>query len=284
MTLVLPAYAKLNLTLNVIGRRSDGYHEIASVMQSVSLHDLITVERCDCKIFNSGGLPIEGENLVLKAARELEAHLGQALPFKTHLHKRIPVAAGLGGGSADAATFLRAAVALYRLRVSFDDLVSIAAAVGQDVPFFLQGGTALASGLGSTLEPLPAMPPNWAFVVVAPPIQVSTQRVYEAQGGGDAGEREGKRTNRLALALKSGSPISPDDFGNDLQPAAERIYPELKTFADKVRSILPGAQMTGSGGAFFAAFSDIRAARQALSDTRGQGMRAWLCRPVPAWA
>jgi 4-diphosphocytidyl-2-C-methyl-D-erythritol kinase len=282
MTLVLPAYAKLNLTLDVIGRRPDGYHEIASVMQSVSLHDLITVELCDCKIFDSGGLPVAGENLVLKAARGLEAHIGQALPLKTHLHKRIPVAAGLGGGSADAATFLRAAVALYRLRISFDDLVSIAASIGQDVPFFLQGGTALATGLGSTLEPLPPLPANWAFVVAEPPVQVLTRQVYEAFD--NPLPDPPRRSERLALALKSGSSISADDFGNDLQPAAERSHPELRVFAERIRALLPGAQMSGSGGAFFAAFPDAGAARAALDEVRRQGIAAWLCRPVPAWA
>jgi len=104
--LILPAYAKLNLTLDVTGRRPDGYHDIDSVMQTISLHDLIWIERTDCRVFDVVGPMIAGENLVLKAARELEGHLSRALPFTIRLFKRLPMGAGLGGGSADAAAFL----------------------------------------------------------------------------------------------------------------------------------------------------------------------------------
>src|ERR1700736_14981 len=126
MTLVIPAFGKLNLTLDVIGRRPDGYHEIESVMQTISLHDLVSVERSDCKVFDVIGPPIAGENLVLKAARELEAHVSQSLSFQIRLHKRIPIGAGLGGGSSDAAAFLRAAVALYDIKISPVELQEVA--------------------------------------------------------------------------------------------------------------------------------------------------------------
>ena len=115
MALILPAYAKLNLTLDVIGRRPNGYHDIDSVMQTVSLHDLLWIERTDCRVFDVVGPPIEGENLILKAARELEGRLNGVLPFTIRLFKRIPMGAGLGGGSSDAATFLMAANHLYDL-------------------------------------------------------------------------------------------------------------------------------------------------------------------------
>ena len=105
MALILPAYAKLNLTLDVTGRRPNGYHDIDSVMQTISLHDLIWIERTDCRVFDLVGPAIAGENLVLKAARELEGHVSRQLPFTIRLVKRIPIGAGLGGGSADAAAF-----------------------------------------------------------------------------------------------------------------------------------------------------------------------------------
>src|SRR6267154_813339 len=113
MALILPAYAKLNLTLDVSGRRPNGYHDIDSVMQTISLHDLIWIERTDCRVFDVVGPAIEGENLVLKAARELEGHVGRRTPLTTRLFKRRPLGAGLGGGSADAAAFLKAANLLY---------------------------------------------------------------------------------------------------------------------------------------------------------------------------
>src|ERR1700704_2071393 len=126
--MILPAYAKLNLTLDVTGRRPNGYHDIDSVMQTISLHDLMWIERTDCRVFDVVGPVIEGENLVLKAARQLEGRAGRALPFTIRLFKRIPMGAGLGGGSADAAAFLKAADQLYELNLKPAELVEIATA------------------------------------------------------------------------------------------------------------------------------------------------------------
>ena len=184
----MPAYAKLNLTLDLLGLREDGYHEIASVMQTVSLHDLLLVERSDCRILEAVGPPISGENLVLRAARELEACAGRALPFRIRLIKRIPIGAGLGGGSADAAAFLRVAPSMYGLDLGPDRLLALAAQIGQDVPFLLRGGTALASGRGSSVEPLPPLSGALRFLVVCPEVEVSTAAVYQAAGAevGDA--------------------------------------------------------------------------------------------------
>src|SRR5207244_1486611 len=152
------------------------YHDIDSVMQTISLHDLIWIERTDCRVFDLVGPAIDGENLVLKAARELEGHVSRELPFTIRLFKRIPMGAGLGGGSADAAAFLKAANLLYELKLKQAELVEIAMAVGQDVPFLLSGGTARATGLGSTIAPLPAVPSSWRFLVVCPPVEISTDR------------------------------------------------------------------------------------------------------------
>src|SRR5437763_858499 len=127
-------------------------------MQTISLHDLIWVERTDCRVFDVVGTLIDGENLVLKAARELEGRVSRALPFTIRLFKRIPIGAGLGGGSSDAAAFLMAANDLYGLKLNRADLVEIGTGVGHDVPFFLRGGTAHATSLGSTIAPLPSVP------------------------------------------------------------------------------------------------------------------------------
>src|SRR5438445_6164392 len=152
-------------------------------MQTISLHDLLWIERTDCRVFDVVGTPIEGENLVLKAARELEGHVSRTLPFTIRLYKRIPMGAGLGGGSADAAAFLKAANLLYALKLTHGELAEIATAVGQDVPFLLSGGTARATGLGSTIAPLQAVPSSWRFLVVCPPVETSTRAVYEAVHG-----------------------------------------------------------------------------------------------------
>jgi 4-diphosphocytidyl-2-C-methyl-D-erythritol kinase len=295
VALILPAYAKLNLTLDVIGRRPNGYHDVDSVMQTISLHDLVLVERTDCRVFEVVGPAIDGENLVLKAARELEGHTGRALPFTILLFKRVPLAAGLGGGSADAAAFLRAANLLYALKLSSGELVEIATAVGQDVPFLLEGGTARASGLGSTVSPLPPVPSSWRFLVVCPPIQISTQAVFDVVDGGAPSAR---RTPALIAALQAPTQTLPRErgrelpkgegrvgaFGNDLELASRRVFPALDDAINRLRDAVPRFTMSGTGAAVFAQFDRRQDADRALNAVRGLGYPAWLCRPIPAAA
>ncbi len=304
VALILPAYAKLNLTLDVTGCRPDGYHEIDSVMQTISLHDLIWVERTDCRVFEVVGPVIEGENLVLKAARELERRTSRALPFTIRLFKRVPMGAGLGGGSADAAAFLKAANLLYDLKLRPNELVEVATAVGQDVPFFLSGGTARATGLGSTVSPLPPAPSTWRFLVVCPPLEIPTRAVYEAvDGSGPSARRtpvlvaalvnppprpspargEGEAPT-LTLPRERGRELSKVVFGNDLEPASRRLFPVLEDAVIRLRRVVPGLTMSGTGAALFAAFARRQDAEGALAAVRELGYPAWVCRPVPATA
>ena len=277
--MIVPAYAKLNLTLDVLGLRDDGYHEIASLMQTISLHDLLLVERADCRSFEVFGPQLEGENLVLKAARALEAWTGRALPFRIRLHKRIPVGAGLGGGSSDAASFLRVANILYELNLTKDQLLEIAAGLGQDVPFFLQGGTALASGRGATVEQLPPVPASWTFLLVCPQLEVSTAEVYRALDGSQMAPT-GHRTSRVAAAIGAGTAPDPAELGNDLEPAALDLHPPLKPVIARIRDHVPHLRVPGTGSAFYALFTDPVAARTAAERMAGDGMAVRLCHPV----
>ena len=290
MALILPAYAKLNLTLDVTGRRPDGYHDIDSVMQTISLHDLIWIERTECRVFDVVGPMIAGENLVLKAARELEGHVSRALPFTIRLFKRLPMGAGLGGGSADAAAFLKAANLLYDLKLKPGELIEIATAVGQDVPFLLSGGTARATGLGSTVAPLPAAPSSWRFLVVCPPLEIPTRAVYEAVDGSLPSAR---RTPGLVAALKAPTPALPRErrrelstalFGNDLEAASRRLFPQLDEALNRLLDVVPGLTMSGTGAALFAAFTGPADAEAALAAVRKTGYPAWVCWPVSASA
>ena len=296
MALILPAYAKLNLTLDVTGRHPNGYHDIDSVMQTISLHDLIWIERTDCRVFDVVGPLIAGENLVLKAARELEGHTSRALPFTIRLFKRIPMGAGLGGGSADAAAFLKAANRLYDLKLALGELAEIAAAVGQDVPFLLSGGTARATGLGSTVSPLPPVPSSWRFLVVCPRLEISTRAVYDAV---DGGAPSGRRTVALVAALHAptlalpqrGRELSQERegdyaglFGNDLEPATRQLFPALEDAMNRLRRAVPGLTMSGTGAALFAPFAGRQDAAAALASVRELGYPAWACRPVSAAA
>jgi 4-diphosphocytidyl-2-C-methyl-D-erythritol kinase len=248
-------------------------------MQTISLHDLIWIERTDCRVFDVVGPAIEGENLVLKAARELEGHVGRGLPFTIRLFKRIPMGAGLGGGSADAAAFLRAANLIYALKLKPAELIEIATAVGQDVPFLLSGGTARATGLGSTLSPLPALPSNWHFLVVCPPVEISTRAVYEAVDGSVPSAR---RTPALVATLggEKGKAI----FGNDLEGASRRLFPQLDEALNRLHPVVPGLSMSGTGAALFAPFVRRVDAEAALAEVRKLGYPAWVCRPVSATA
>jgi 4-diphosphocytidyl-2-C-methyl-D-erythritol kinase len=253
-------------------------------------------------VFDVVGPAIEGENLVLRAARELESHVSRALPFTIRLFKRLPMGAGLGGGSADAAAFLKAANLLYDLKLKPAELVEIATAVGQDVPFFLDGGTARATGLGSTVSPLPPVPPSWRFLVIWPGIEVSTRAVYEAVDGSAPSAR---RTPALVAALETPTLTLPrkrgremtaptltlprtrgreDMFGNDLELASRRLFPALDDAMTRLRPAVPGLTMSGSGAALFATFMARAEAEAALAEVRKVGYRAWVCRPVSAAA
>jgi 4-diphosphocytidyl-2-C-methyl-D-erythritol kinase len=299
VALILPAYAKLNLTLDVTGRRPDGYHDIDSVMQTISLHDLIWIERTECRVFDVVGPMIAGENLVLKAARELEGHVSRALTFTIRLFKRLPMGAGLGGGSADAAAFLKAANLLYDLQLKPSELIEIATAVGQDVPFLLAGGTARATGLGSTVAPLPAVPSGWRFLVVSPPLEIPTRAVYEAV---DGSVPSAHRTPGLVAVLEAptltlprergressqderGRELSTALFGNDLEAASRKLFPALEKAMTQLRPAVPGLTMSGTGAALFAAFTSHSDAEAALAEVRKLGYPAWVCRPVSAVA
>jgi 4-diphosphocytidyl-2-C-methyl-D-erythritol kinase len=244
LILAVAAHAKLNLTLHVHERRADGYHEISSVFQAISLHDLLIVEPAAFTSLD-GGRP---DDLVLRAQQVLEEAAGRSLPARFQLVKRIPVGAGLGGGSSDAAATLRALSSLYGLKV---DLLPLAAALGADVPFFLSGGTMLARGAGERLEPLP-LPPWGCYAIAWPGFPSSTAAVYARwdEVGGD-GE-------------------------NHLRRAAFALEARLAQFAGR----LPGWLMTGSGAAFF-----LRCAGRGEAEQAVAGLDCWtaVATPVPAW-
>jgi len=225
---VVPARAKLNLDLEVLGRRDDGFHEVHTTYQAIDLHDLLEVTPTPdvATTLTVSGLDLSGtdENAVLKAHRCLQAAAGRELPTRFHLHKRIPPGSGLGGASSDAAAALRALSRLHRLEL---DLESTAAQVGADVPFFVRGGTAAAAGRGDRLTPL-AFRGAW-FAIAWPGIRLSTAEVYRAwdEVGGEP--------------------------PNALLRAAERVEPRLARFARTLAGTSERGdwQLTGSGSAFF---------------------------------
>ncbi|HET9410724.1 MAG TPA: hypothetical protein VFO75_02460 [Candidatus Dormibacteraeota bacterium] len=250
MTLALPARAKLNLDLAVIGRRDDGLHDLHTHMESIDLHDLLEVEAADQTSLSVSGLdvPAAAGNTVLLAQKALEATVGRPLPAKLTLHKRIPPGSGLGGASSDAAAALRALVAIHCLDV---DLRAVAPLVGADVTFFVRGGSALIEGAGERVTPAAATR-GW-FAVAWPGIELSTAAVYRAWD-----EVKG-------------------DGANQLRRAAGRVDQRIDAFAERLG---PGWQMTGSGSAFFRICARHEEAVAATGELEcwtavAQGVGAW---------
>lgn len=255
-----PAPAKLNLFLHVVGRRADGYHLLQTVFRFIDYGDTVRLRvRQDGIIARVQPLPgiAEADDLTLRAARALQAATGTSLGADIAVDKRLPAGGGLGGGSSDAATTLLALNHLWQTGLARKRLQDLALPLGADVPVFVFGRTASASGVGEVLAPL-TVPPAW-YLVLMPPVAVSTAGIFQ--------HPELKRDSE---------PIKMHGFsipaGNDLEPLVCRLYPEVARHLAWLKSV-GAAQMTGSGSCLFAAFADEAGARQALAscppDMRG---------------
>lgn len=180
--LTLKAYAKVNLVLEVMGRRGDGYHEVAGIMQAVALHDILTFEAADDTVFSCSAPGLQtGDNLVWRAVRALRGATGETAGARITLEKKIPPAAGLGGGSSDAAAVLKGLNSLWGLGLSAEKLAGIAAGIGSDVPFFIYGGTCLAQGRGERITLLPDIQRAW-FVLLKPDVAVPVNKTAALYG------------------------------------------------------------------------------------------------------
>lgn len=255
-TVCLRAAAKVNLTLHVLGRRPDGYHDIVSWVAPINLFDTLTVRtssaglscRCDMP-----DLPLDDGNLVVRAVRLAAETAGRTADVEIDLHKRIPISAGLGGGSSDAAATLRALARLWRLDWPMARLQDLAARLGSDVPLFLAGGQCIVRGRGEIVEPV-EQPWRGYCVLLIPPFGVSTQRAYAAFSPSVARSTQEKPTELAALPAAR---LRPRLF-NDLEPAAFRVEPRLAALHAAVDGLegVP-VRVTGSGSALFAIF-DVR--------------------------
>jgi 4-diphosphocytidyl-2-C-methyl-D-erythritol kinase len=281
MTLLLglPAPAKLNLFLRVIGRRPDGFHELRTGFVAIDLADTLDFELLeDDRVERRGDLtgPVE-QDLAVRAARLMQQESRCGLGVRIDLEKRIPTGGGLGGGSSDAATTLIALNRLWRLNWTREQLAAVAVRLGADVPFFLQPGPALAQGIGERLSPLPA-PARW-YALIHPQVHVSTAEIFQSaeltahlelakiQGSSEGGRKGDTSANAPGSGeLGSGSPghDSGNDSGNDLEPIVRRRVPEV----DAALRYLAGfgqARMTGSGASVFAAFETEVQAQRAIA-------------------
>ena len=265
------AHAKINLCLEITGKRPDGYHEINSVFHAVSLADTLELSsREDDRIVlhcDVPHIPVDGRNLVIKAALALRRAMGAGPQPGADivLRKTIPAGAGLGGGASDAAATLRALCELWSVdqRVA-RELPAIAAAIGSDVPFFLSGGTCLVSGRGEIIEPL-ACPQQYHFIIVFPGFPVSTAWAYKMVK--NELTKSAKFSKILsAFCLEGAFPATIAQlFYNDLEIAVIPSHPQIQAAKSQLTGLgAINALMSGSGSSVFGIFSDQESARTAF--------------------
>lgn len=250
-----PAHAKINLALEVLGRRDDGYHDIVSVVQTISLHDVVVCSPAPAlSVRTDPPVLSHAENLVTRAADLLAEELGRSAAADVLVRKRIPLAAGLGGGSSNAATALRLLARLWRADLAEDDLLRLANRLGSDVALFLVGGTVLIRGRGDRVVPIPDAPSSWlALACPACPLPDKTRTLYGGLRRDDW--TDGRRTLALADRLRRGQPAIDGPLPNAFDRAAEGAYPN---FADLRRRLGEAAEapvyLTGAGPSLFARF------------------------------
>ncbi len=274
----LPAPAKLNLYLRVLGRRPDGYHELETLFERIDLADELTFEPHPSELAlacSEMSLPCDETNLVLKAARALREATDTHRGARIHLTKRIPIGAGLGGGSSDAATTLVGLNRFWNLGLLRERLIELGAQLGSDVPFFLGASPfAIGRGRGERCEELAGPLPTLWHVLVVPPERLSTKAVYEGVGNLTGSPSS---INIVAHALRNGSLGElASGLVNDLAPEAIRRCPIIEEI--HVRLLAGGclaAAVTGSGSAVYGLVRDARHADEAAQHVRAHGDPRW---------
>lgn len=261
--ITVKAYGKVNLTLDVQGRRADGYHLLSSVMQSISLADTITLQKAPQGITIQSDHPLvpnDQDNICWRAAQAFLSQSGIATGVKIELTKAIPVAAGLGGGSADAAAVLYGLNQLYGTDLSLGKLQTIGLTIGADVPFCLQGGTCLVEGIGEVVTPVEPFPQT-NIVLVKPEASVSTAEIYKKL---DSSSHGGTSTRRLLAFLQGDQSVSLDSvLENALESVTETLVPAVTLWKRRLREHGAVASlMSGSGPTVFGLFESSQQAQE----------------------
>ena len=257
------APAKINLFLDVLNRREDGYHNLSMIMQTIDLCDEIEIEKAEKILMDSNktDIPLNEKNLAWKAAELFFEYTKINGGCKIYLKKIIPDGAGLGGGSSDAAQVLIALNEIYDAKLSNEELKNIAVKIGADVPFFIEKGCCLAEGIGDILTPIENRT-NPYVLVYKPEFSISTKWVYENL---NLNNRTRKNTSELIELLKDGNMKFYDGIFNVLEDVSETKYPVIEDIKNKFKNLgATNAMMTGSGSAVFSIFVDEIKAKEAL--------------------
>lgn len=262
----LNAYAKINLALDVIGQRENGYHDVRMIMQTIRLFDKLSIRKTIRPTItlttNLPYLPVNENNLVYAAATSFFKTVGIKEGIFIQLEKRIPICAGLAGGSTDAAATLYALNELFDTKLSSKQLQEIGLTLGADIPFCLMRGTALSEGIGELLTPLPPAPPCWCLLV-KPPVNVSTRYVYEHLSFSSA-IHPNIDAMCQAIQEKDLKKLA-GELGNILESVTQKEYPEILEIKKQMRFLgAVGSLMSGSGPTVFGLFDDKKAAQKAF--------------------
>lgn len=268
------AYAKINLGLDVVRRLENGYHEVKMIMQTVGIYDELTFEKAESGIritTDSGELPTNEDNLIYKAARLLMEKYQVQEGVRIHLQKNIPIAAGMAGGSTDAAATFQGINELFGLGCDEEELKELAVKVGADVPYCIMGGTALAEGIGEKLTRLPAAP-QCVLLVAKPDINVSTKFVYEHLDA--AGVEHHPDIDGMITAIEQGSLAGVvERLENVLETVTVPAYPVIDTIKSKMLEMgAEGSLMSGSGPTVFGIFTDKEKAEAAYEYIKSEGL------------
>lgn len=274
------ARAKINWSLDIVGQREDGYHLLDMLMQPVTLCDAVTLLPADSLTMTTGGqplLPADERHLAYRAAAALKAATGFSGGAAIHVEKRIPVGAGMGGGSADAAAVLAGLNRLWKLGLSQMELERIGLTLGADVPFCLRGGLTRTTGIGEKMEATPCGR-AYELVVIQPCEGLSTGAVFRAYH--ERAHAAHPDTDAAQAALTAGNTaLLARSLGNVLQPVSEALRPAIREAVEALQgSGAAIALMTGSGSAVFGAFEEEAAADRAFDMLRARWPGTWRCR------
>jgi 4-diphosphocytidyl-2-C-methyl-D-erythritol kinase len=262
--ITLPSFAKVNLYLRVLGRRDDGYHELCTVFQTVSLHDSITfIEAGDLSLtWNETEVAVSDDNLIIRAANELRKRFKIDQGARINLIKTIPAPGGLGGGSSNAAITLLGLSKLWRLRTDPTSLHELAASIGSDVPFFLSGGTAFGSGRGEQIEALPELAVG-PMLIVTPDVAVSTPEAFYRLSAPNLTKQALNRNLSVCRNEAKSPDLLHSALKNDLESSVFEAYQEVGRVKETLLALgARNAVMSGSGASVFALF-DKEETRQA---------------------
>jgi 4-diphosphocytidyl-2-C-methyl-D-erythritol kinase len=280
--MLVKAYGKINISLDIVGKREDGYHLLKMIMQTVDLYDSMSFQKCNKGInisCNKPYIPTDEKNLVYKAAKLFMDTYNISEGINIYLKKNIPVAAGMAGGSADAAAVFKTLKKIFEIDVDDNELMDLGVKIGADVPYCIMGGTALCEGIGDIITPLASFK-NHILILVKPNFGVSTKEVYKNLDYSKIFKHPDTEAIIRAMEEERLEDVC-DGMKNLLENVTLRKYPVLKRIKeDMIRMGAMGAMMSGSGPTIFAFFDDMLKAQRCYDKFKIQYKEVYLTRTI----